>query len=100
MWKGYVPVRCAHGNNLTDFLANPQGKPSAVGLLQLPSRLEPVDHPDASISSIWKTTNDKLEGFLHKVRRRSQVVMRHLLAYDEVAKHHPPPAHFPELQRA
>ena len=100
MGKGYVPVRCVHGNSLTEILVNPQGKPPGVGLLQLPNKVEPVDHPAASVSSMGETTTAKLEGFLHKVRERSQEVMRHLLAYDEVAKHYPPPAHFPELQRA
>ena len=100
MGKGYVPVRCVHGNSLTEILVNPQGKPPGVGLLQLPNKVEPVDHPAASVSSMGETTTAKLEGFLHNVRERSQEVMRHLLAYDEVAKHYPPPAHFPELQRA
>merc|ERR1711867_87374 len=34
-----------------------------------------------------------------KLRERSRKAVKHLVAYDEVAKYDPPPAHFPELQR-
>ena len=80
-------------------IAEPKSKPQATGLLELSGVVEPVDHPDASISSMGETTKEKLEILLVKLREWSRKALRHLLSYDEVAKYDPPPVHFPKLQR-
>ena len=86
MWKGYMPVKCVHRNRVDNFITEPKSKPQATGLLELPGIVKPLDHPDASISSMGETTKEKLEILLVKLREWSRKAVKHLISYNEVAK--------------
>ena len=98
MWKGYLPVKCAHGGVIVDMLVDPDRQPGSGGLVVMPLTVEPVNPPGASVSSGGETTSTKLREYLQKVETRSKDAMDQIMAFLNVAEHSPAPGYFPELQ--
>merc|ERR1711867_337084 len=51
MWKGYLPVKCAHGGALVDMLVDPERQPGAGAEVVMTLRVESLDPPGASVIS-------------------------------------------------